>query len=268
MPCPFVITVHDAISFKAASSVTAFYDRKFWQGAIRRGAMQSSYVITVSETSKTDILEHIRIPEGKIKVIYNGLPSFMLSPPKFLPSMSQSYILWVGRTASHKNLIRLIQAYHFLVNKKGLGHLLYLVGMKGTYYSKIIEKVKELGLKQHIMFIENPSFSQLKSFYEKASLFVFPSLIEGFGLPLLEAMSCGTPVVASNCSAPKEISGDAAYFVDPEDVEDIADGMWQVLNDSSLRQRLIEKGYIRAKQFSWENCALQTVKIYEKVVQS
>jgi len=165
-------------------------------------------------------------------------------------------------------LIRLIQAYHFLVNKKGLGHLLYLVGMKGTYYSKIIEKVKELGLKQHIMFIENPSFSQLKSFYEKASLFVFPSLIEGFGLPLLEAMSCGTPVVASNCSAPKEISGDAAYFVDPEDVEDIADGMWQVLNDSSLRQRLIEKGYIRAKQFSWENCALQTVKIYEKVVQS
>src|SRR3989338_704582 len=186
--------------------------------------MQSSYVITVSETSKTDILEHIRIPEGKIKVIYNGLPSFMLSPPKFLPSMSQSYILWVGRTASHKNLIRLIQAYHFLVNKKGLGHLLYLVGMKGTYYSKIIEKVKELGLKQHIMFIENPSFSQLKSFYEKASLFVFPSLIEGFGLPLL--------------------------------------------NDSSLRQRLIEKGYIRAKQFSWENCALQTVKIYEKVVQS
>ena len=135
--------------------------------------------------------------------------------------------------------------------------------MKGPQHIKIMKEIKKLNLTHRVIFLDFCERQTLKAFYEHASLFVFPSLIEGFGFPILEAMFCGVPVVTSHYGAMKEIAGEAAYFIDPQNVTDIACGMWEVLKDKSFQEKLIEKGKKRVQSFSWDACAKETLNVYE-----
>ena len=264
---PSVLTLHDAISFHKDYLVdTSLFYRYFQPAMIKWGVKRADAIITVSESSKLDIVKRLEISEDKVKVIYHGVPEFSEKKILSFPSYSKPYILWVGRTTYFKNLVRLIQAYHILRERKKIEYSLYLVGMKGGYHKYIMDEIRRLELENNVCFLGYQSRDQLKAFYEDASLFVFPSLIEGFGFPVLEAMSCGVPIVTSQGGALKEIVADAAYLVDPENVENIAEGMWKGLSDYSLRQILITKGKERVNQFSWETCARKTLEVYKQVV--
>ena len=264
LPVPSVLTLHDTIPFqKIYMDIRPFY-RHIDMAVIRRSVNQSRAIITVSQSSKLDIVNHLKISPSQVEVIYHGMPSFP-SKTSLSERCAKPYILWAGRTSAHKNLMRLIRAYDILVRTKNIKHDLYLVGMRGYRHNNLIKEIERLGLKGRILFLGFHECSQLKTFYENASLFVFPSLVEGFGFPIVEAMSCETPVVTSNRGAMKEVAGDAAYLVDPENVEDIARGMWEVISSLDLQEQLISKGQERVKQFSWEKCAIQTLNVYSAI---
>ncbi|GAI15126.1 unnamed protein product, partial [marine sediment metagenome] len=175
------------------------------------------------------------------------------------------YILWVGRMYHHKNLTRLLYAYNKLIKTyQGIKHQLVLCGMKGWGYPSFVKTIENLDLKDKVIFKGYVPDDVLKSIYANANLFVFPSLTEGFGFPILEAMSCRVPVITSNYGGMAEIAGDAALLVDPYDVDEIAEAIYRVLTDENLRKDLIKKGLERVSQFSWEKTARETLAVYKK----
>jgi glycosyltransferase involved in cell wall biosynthesis len=180
--------------------------------------------------------------------------------------VGQPYILHVGTLEPRKNLCRLVKAFHGLKQQEpGLAHQLLLVGEEGWMFDEIFETVHALHMETHVRWLNYVPFDDLPALLNGADLMVYPSLYEGFGLPPLEAMSCGTPVVASNTSSLPEVVGDAGILVDPERVEDLTAAMRRVLTDANLRATLRAQGLIQAKKFSWERTASLTLTAYEKV---
>jgi glycosyltransferase involved in cell wall biosynthesis len=174
------------------------------------------------------------------------------------------YALFVGTLQPRKNLIRLIEAFsnfRFPISD----FRLVIAGKKGWLYQEIFRWVEELGLEKKVVFTGYVPEGDLPVLLSGARLFVFPSLYEGFGLPVLEAMACGTPVVCSNASSLPEVAGDAAVLVDPQDVEGLAAAMERVLGDEELRAELIVRGFEQARKFSWERCARETLDVLESV---
>jgi len=193
------------------------------------------------------------------------------------------YVLFVGTLQPRKNLIRLIEAFspstrlrraqssrsgRRLSNPQSpISNLqLVIAGKKGWLYEEIFQQVEELELEGKVVFTGYVVAGDLPALLSGAGLFVFPSLYEGFGLPVLEAMACGTPVICSNASSLPEVAGDAALLVDPLDVEGLAAAMERVLGDEALRAELIERGFERARKFSWERCARETLDVLERAV--
>jgi len=229
-------------------------------------------MITVSHSAKRDLVKFLGIEREKIAVIYLATeqPDLEIKDEKEVIAFGEKkesetpYVLWVGKMYSHKNLTRLLYAYNKLIRTDNIKHRLVLCGMKGWGYPSFVKTVKELGLDDKVIFKGYVPNDVLRSAYGKASLFVFPSLVEGFGLPILEAMSHGVPVITSNCGAMAEIAGGAALLVDPYDIDEIAEAMHKVLTDENLGKDLIKKGLERAGQFSWERTARETLDVYEK----
>ena len=176
-----------------------------------------------------------------------------------------TYILYVGSVAARKNVPRLLEAYARLRDWSERWKLV-IVGAHKWKSSPIVDAAQRLGLEPHLHFTEYVGEDHLPALYSGADLFAFPSLYEGFGLPILEAMACGTPVVTSNTSSLPEVAGDAAIIVDPNDVDAIAGAMRRVLEDPDLAQALQERGVARAAQFSWERTAQATVAVYEQLL--
>jgi glycosyltransferase involved in cell wall biosynthesis len=179
--------------------------------------------------------------------------------------VERPYILYVGALESRKNLPRLLEAYARL-RKWSARWKLVIVGARKWKFTPIFEAVQRLGLEPHVHFTDYVADEDLPALYRGAELFAFPSLYEGFGLPVLEAMACGTPVVTSNRSSLPEVAGDAALLVDPLDVEAIAGAMQRVLADEALAAGLREIGLARAAQFTWERTARETVAVYKKAI--
>lgn len=180
--------------------------------------------------------------------------------------ISGDYILFVGTLQPRKNLVRLIEAFSRLNPKP---YTLIIVGKPGWMYEEIYQAPKKFGVEEKVKFLDYVSDEDLPSLYQNARCFVLPSLYEGFGLPVLEAMSYGCPVVTSNTSSLPEAGGEAAIYVDPESVESIKEGILKVLNFTPrARQDLIKKGYDQVKKFSWEKCARETLKVLEEVVKN
>ncbi len=273
LPCLCVLTLHDVTSF-VFPGLTPIIFRYYWNIAFKISARLAHLIITASRSAKSDLVKSLGVSEEKIEIIYHG------SEPEISDSRNRSYlglvqnkgesdapyILWVGKMYSHKNLTRLLYAYKRLKKTyQNISHRLVFCGMKGWGYSALIRTIEELALEDKVIFTGYVPDDVLKSIYASASLFVFPSLTEGFGLPVLEAMSYQVPVITSNCGAMAEIAGEAALLVDPYNVEEIAEAMHRVLTDETLRAVLIKKGLKRAKEFSWEKTARQTLEVYKRV---
>ena len=230
---------------------------------------RSDIIITISENTKKEILEEFKIPEEKVKIIY---PSFdtIVSDQSFAEitdkfNIPSRYILYVGNLEPRKNIPALINSFAKLKKESGLDYHLVIAGQKGWLYESIFNTVDDLNISKNVTFTGFISAEDKSALYKNAFLFVYPSLYEGFGIPILEAMSSGIPVVCSNTSSMPEVAGDAALLVDPHKPDDIVDAMYKMLTSEELRSSKIKLGYHQAGKFSWDKSTEKLIKIYEEL---
>ncbi len=257
-----VVTIHDLVWKHAPETMrplSRFLDAKLMPQTIR----MAEKVIAVSQWTANDLITEIPEAEAKTSVIYeaNSLISCNLSG---IDKVDGKYILFVGTLEPRKNLPRLLNAYSLLSKTIRDKHPLVIVGGKGWGKDNIYSIIEQLSIGKHVMVLGYLSDEELASVYRQSYLFVMPSLYEGFGLPLLEAMSMGVPVVTSNISSLPEVVGDNAVMVDPNNVKSIKDGIEEVLIDTELKDRLSKTGLDRAKLFSWEKAAKETLAVFEE----
>ena len=271
--CRSVVTIHDCIHLMFPQYLPNRFAFAYAQTSIRLAARRATRIMTVSESSKRDILRFVNVPPEKIDVIYNAYDErFGIEPAeedvvrvRERYQLNDEFVLYAGNVKPHKNLGRLIEAFH-LVRQRGLNHLkLVMIGDEMSKYTALRRAVHQYQLHKYVRFLGYMPEETLAVMYRLAGVFVFPSLYEGFGLPPLEAMASGTPVVTSNVSSLPEVAGDAAVLVDPYDPDAIADGIYRVLTDERLRRALRLKGVARAGQFSWEQSVRRVHAIYDEV---
>jgi len=267
-----VFTLHDLI-FLFHPETHKSLNRWFLTLMMPRFLRAADAVIAVSECTKRDAIRFYRIPEEKITVIYEGVnPRFRPASPEAIAAVRARYglperfILYVGTIEPRKNLTTLLEAFHHLLATYDLR--LVIVGKKGWLYERFFRRLRELGLENRVLFTGYVPDEDLPAIYSAADLFVFPSLYEGFGLPVLEAMACGTPVICSNTSSLPEVAGDAALLVDPTDARALTGAMEQVLTNERLWATLRAKGMERARGFTWEKAAYRTWEVYQQVISS
>jgi glycosyltransferase involved in cell wall biosynthesis len=270
VPCPSVVTIHDCIHLMFPEYLPNRAALAYARASIALAARRATRIMTVSESSKRDILRFVDTRPEKIDVIYNAYDErFGIEPreedvvrvrERF--QLSDEFVLYAGNVKPHKNLERLIQAFD-LVRRRGLDHLkLVIIGDEVSRYAALRRAVHRHQLHQFVRFLGYLPEETLAVLYRLAGVFVFPSLYEGFGLPPLEAMASGTPVVTSNVSSLPEVAGGAALLVDPYDPGAIADGIYTVLTDEVVRRDMRRKGLERAHEFSWERSVRRVRDIY------
>ena len=265
---PSVVTIHD-LGYHAFPQAHSPFQRFYLPWSTRWNARMASHIIAVSQATATDIQRYYTTAAQKITVIHEATswPQMTWAAPLVRKqyALPAHYALYVGTLQPRKNLVRLIHAYHRLNQRQTLEWDLVLAGAGGLGSGALRKLVADLRLQDRVHFLGYVADEALAALYYGARLFCFPSLFEGFGLPVLEAQRHGVPVMTANNSALPEIAGDAALLVDPTDVEAIADAMLQLSQDEPLRQRLIAAGYENVKRFSWEKAARETLAVLEKV---
>jgi glycosyltransferase involved in cell wall biosynthesis len=272
---PYVVTIHDMASllFETRSGMRMAARRL----VLRRGLMRARRIMAVSEATRRDVRDALGIPEDRIRLVYNAPnPAFFLPAQADRASILERYqidypfLLYAGNIRPQKNIPRLVEA--FAVARERLSrHPVYrdlhliIIGDEISRYPSVRRAVMQTRVEKAVRFLGFVPFDALRIFFESAALFVFPSLYEGFGLPPLEAMATGTPVVASNVSSLPEVIGDAALLVNPENVFDIARAIQEALLDEDLRADLIDKGKKQAARYSWERTARDVLEVYGEV---
>jgi glycosyltransferase involved in cell wall biosynthesis len=249
-----------------------WYDRWYTHTLTSLYCRNADTIITVSNVVKKDIVKFTGVNLEKVVPVHNGFDpnSFhVIQDPHLLEAVRQAYqlperfILWSGQIYPPKNLGRLLEALAKV--KDEIPHKLVIAGEERWRAKEDLELIERLGIKARIHFTGWISHDDLPAFYNLTDLFVLPSLYEGFGIPLLEAMACGCPVLTSTTGSPPEVVEDAGYLVDPIKVDDIAAGICRVLSNSELRSTMVAKGLERVKEFSWEKCARETLGVLERV---
>ncbi len=272
LPCKSVVTFHD-MTFFLFPHLHTRAKRLFFPLATRISARMADGLIADSESTRQDAIHLLKIDPGKIFTVPLGVDDKFhpISVPAPLEDVRQKYglpqrfILYVGLVEPRKNLPHLLQAYKILI--EGGGNLsLVIVGRFGWKYHRVLGQIEELGLKENIHFTGYVSVQDLPMVYNLADVFVYPSTYEGFGLPPLEAMACGTPVITSAVSSMPEHVGDAGILVPPEDVQALAQAMDDVLTNESLKNRLARRGPRQASQFTWDRTARETLQVYQKLI--
>ena len=273
-PCRSVVTIHDCIHLRFPQYLPSRLGYAYARSSLWVAAHRSARVLTVSEASKRDILEYFRVPESKVTVIYNAIDErFHEEPPadevmrvQERYQLTDPFILYAGNIKPHKNLERLIEAFH-MVRRGELEHIkLLIIGDEISKYATLRRAVHRYKLHKHVRFFGFVPDATLAILYRLARVFVFPSLYEGFGLPPLEAMASGTPVITSNLSSLPEVVGDAAMLIDPYQPDAIAGAMRRVLQDERLRDDMRERGLARVREFSWARSVKQVREIYDEVL--
>jgi glycosyltransferase involved in cell wall biosynthesis len=259
---PYVVTIHD-MGLEVMSRAHPLMKRLYTRRLIPRVARQARLVITNSEYSKWEIVRHLGISEDRIRV------TPLAAAQEFRPTPSTQelnpYFLYVGNLEPRKNLDRLIEAFA-RVSQKDIE--LLIVGDRWYRGGEAEKKVRSLGLAGRVRFLGYVPRAELPALYSGATAFVYPSLLEGFGLPVVEAMACGAPVITSNNSALKEIAGGASLLVDPRNVQEMTEALSNVAGDKTLREKLSSAGLQRAARFSWENTARLTLDAYQEAVKA
>jgi glycosyltransferase involved in cell wall biosynthesis len=270
VPCRSVVTIHDCIHLMFPQYLPNRAAYVYARASMWMAARRSDLILTVSEASKRDILRFFNVPPEKIVVVYNAIDERFRATPseedvarvRERYQLDHGFVLYVGNIKPHKNLVRLIEAFDAL-RKGGFEHLkLLIIGDEISKLPALRRAVHEHKLHKHVRFLGYLPDETLAVLYRLAAVFVFPSLYEGFGLPPLEAMASGTPVVTSNVSSLPEVAGGAAVLVDPYDVRSIVDGITRVLTDPVLAAELRARGIERAREFSWERSVARTRELY------
>jgi glycosyltransferase involved in cell wall biosynthesis len=279
---PYVVTVHDMANllFEEGRSGVRMQLRRY---RFRRGLVRAGRVIAVSEATKRDVQNLMGVSPERIRRVYNAPDPQFYQRGEHSPNENQRileryqiqypFLLYAGNVRRHKNIPRLVEAFAVLRGQLA-EHAIYkdlrlvLIGDTISQHPAVRQATIKSRVEPLVRFLGFVPFETLRCFYESAAVFVFPSRYEGFGLPPLEAMACGTPVVTSNVSALPEVVGDAAVLVNPENVFDIARGISEVLLDETLRAELIRRGRIQAARFSWERTAREVLDIYREAADS
>ena len=265
-----ITTVHDLTTAHFTNPdknpVVFKLKQQIYKGVIRRAARKSAAVITPTQFVKDDLTAFTKIDPGKISVTLEAADP-ITAPSTPLPYLQKTdFIMYVGRPTPHKNLERLIDAFA-LLRAQHPALCLVLAGRTDKNYQRTAELVKAKNIK-NVVFTDFITDGQLRWLYENCTAYVFPSLSEGFGLPGLEAMQHGAPVVSSNATCLPEVYGDAAHYFDPVDTQAMADAINEVLTDKKLRQTLIAAGRKKVEEYSWRRMAQQTLEIYQKVLKN
>lgn len=270
--CPVVVTVHD-LSFFLFPQFFRPPNRVYQQVFTRATAQNVEHIIAVSQSTRADVCRILGVPPGRVTVVPNGVDAEMrpLSPEqvqafRVKKGLPERIILFVGTLEPRKNIPNLLEAYSLLRRESRVDHHLVIVGGKGWYFDEIEETSAQLGLGDEVIFPGFVPQAELPYWYNAADLFVFPSLYEGFGLPPLEAMACGTPVIVSTSSSLPEVVGDAGLLVDARDPRSLAEAMRSVAEDRGRREQLALAGLGRARTFSWHETARQTAAVYHRVL--
>ncbi len=271
-PAKRVATIHDVfpLSIPGYSAALESLIYRVWLPWI---VTRLDAVITDSRCSQRDICKHLKMPEEKVIPIPHAAGSHFhpveeseISPVLRRYNLVQPYILYVGSVEPRKNLLRLLEAYA-LLRGSSPHYRLVIVGARNYWKSSpVAQAVEDKGLQDSVTFTGYVADEDLPALYSGADLFCFPSLYEGFGLPVLEAMACGTPVITSNTSSLPEVAGEAALLVDPYNLQDITAAMRQVLEEPGLAEDLRQRGLQRAAGFTWEETARRTIAVYEQVL--
>jgi glycosyltransferase involved in cell wall biosynthesis len=274
---PSILTIHDVIPFTFREAMGFFRNRLFYRPSLRIACRLNNIITTVSEFSKQDISKKVGAPLSKIHVIPNGLRDPAEPDEKIRIALENrlrlqnGFILNVGGIHERKNIIRLVRSFAKLVQIEGYaGNLIITGSVSGAPYQEKMKKmcdatITEVGMENRIVFTGFVSEKELDILLRTADIFVYPSLYEGFGIPILEAMKLGAPVITSNVTAMPEVAGDAAILVDPYSVEEMVSAISRLLHDRVLRSELITKGKERSAGYSWDSTCRQYLKLYEKI---
>lgn len=261
LPCPSVVMIFDLHWFVFEE----LFDRKrllYIKQMITRSAKNAEAVLTLSESSKRDIVKYLNVSEDKITVTYCGAAERENTDGS--SPLSFKYILSVGQIHKRKNFCRLVEAFK-LVKERGLNYKLVIIGRPGDGTEELEKLIKDEGLKEDLIWLGYVEDKVLEQYYSHASLLVYPSLYEGFGLPPLEAMARGVPVIASRSSSIPEVIGKAGVLIDPENVNEMAESIIKVLTDEKLAKSLSENGLKQAEKFTWQECARRTLDVFQRV---
>ena len=275
-PAPSVVTIHDCIHLRFPQYLPNRVAHTYARYMIGHAARSARRILTVSEASRNDILHFFpKTDPGRISVIANAIDESLLVAPgdEELAQVRERYqihgrfVLFVGNIKPHKNLARLVSAFALVKKRAGMDDLkLIVIGEEAGGFVSLRRLVETEGIRRDVRFFGFVPDPTLAALYRLAAVFAFPSLYEGFGLPPLEAMACGTPVVTSNTSSLPEVVGDAAVLIEPESIESIANGVASVLEDAGLRARLVERGFARARHFSWERSVTGIRRSYQQAL--
>lgn len=270
-PVPAVVTVHDLAPMSFPQTFRG-YNRTYLNWSARVTGRNAKHILAVSEFTKRELMRLLDVPAERITVTPNACDErFKPASPAEIAQfrsrvgLPEHFILFVGTLEPRKNLPNLLEAFAKIATRTDAP--LIIGGGKGWMYDRIFSRLEELNLKDRVHFPGFLASEDLPLWYAAASVFVFPSRWEGFGIPPLEAMACGTPVVSSNRSSLPEVVGDASLMVDPEDIDGMGEAILRILNDKDLAQELRERGLQQAKRFSWKTSAERTLKVYEEVYQ-
>jgi len=272
---PVVVTIHDLIPLKFPEFTPRAKKTRFnsvFRWVLRRSVRRAARVIAVSRHTRDDLIGLLGLEEAKIRVVYNGVDRFYRKleagraqaelAEKF--QLSAPYILFVGRFDPYKNVTGLIRAFADFIGSTDGSPQLVIAGSPDPRYPEAGKLARTLGISGRVRFLEKVDEEELLYLYNGALVLVLPSLYEWFGLPPLEAMACGTPVICSNRGSLPEVAGDAALLVEPG-VEEIAAGLRKIWKDEALRSELSRRGLKRAASFSWEKTAAETLNVYKEV---
>lgn len=270
--CPTVVTVHD-LSFLRFPNAFRRFNRSYLSFITRISTRRAARVIAVSESTRQDVIRFFGVPGERVVVVPNGVAeAFRPADPAAVADfrrnkgLPERFILFLGTLEPRKNIVRLLEAYALWLHERPTSAkdapTLVIAGAKGWFYETIFARVNELRLDERVIFPGFVPTEELPWWYRAAELFVYPSLFEGFGLPVLEAMACGTPTITSNASSLPEVAGDAALLIDPEDTEGLAGALARVLAEPEVAAKLRAAGLRQAARFSWARTAAQTVGVY------
>lgn len=270
---PFIVTIHDlTLSFYPGKKMNNAFRRAAYQLVLRSVTKRAKAIVAVSNNTKKDLEQVLKIPSEKISVVYNGVnPEFgeksSTSKADLMKKLNleKPYFLYTGVWRDHKNLVGMIRAFAQM-NREFQQYSLVITGRHNPTYHEVPDTVKELGLEDSVHLVGMVPDEDLRALYQNALAYIFPSFYEGFGLPPLEAMQSGTPVMASNRSSIPEVCGEGnALFFDPEIVEEMAERMRSLAIDASLRQRLVDRGFERVKAFDWKKMAEEVLRVYNSI---
>lgn len=269
-PKKTVVTIH-GLEYEFCKEAYSFWERLYMHHSIKFSCRVAEKVICVSENTKRDVMSMYRVPEAKISVIYEGYENrYQVSGIKYQAQNTKykipdtPYLLFIGRLEERKNVVRIIEAFEMLKEKHEIPHELMLVGKPGYGYERIKKHISKSKYRNVIVEKGYVSEEEKWELLKRADVFLFPTLYEGFGIPVLEAQSVGTPVVTSTTSSLPEVAGNGAVLVDPSHTESIASGVYSLLSDSSLRDDIIKKATLNVSRFGWEQCAVAISQLLRK----